>query len=170
MSMVLSILGWSVFGLAILAGLALDLVGLFGNWVILAAVGGAWALTGFEHFGGWTLLGLAALAALGEALEMASAGYGAAKFGGGKGTVAAAIAGCLLGAVAGTPWLPVIGTLAGACLGAFIGAASYEYLSLQRQAHTALWTGLGAALGKVAGIFAKVFVGIVMLCVAALAF
>ena len=66
MAIVLAIIGWGLFGLAVLAGLVLDLVGLFGNWVILAAVAGAWLATGFQHFGAGVLLGLAGLAVLGE--------------------------------------------------------------------------------------------------------
>ncbi len=133
------IAGWCVFALAILVGLCLDLVGLFGNWIILGAVALAWVLTGF---------------------------------GGSKGSMVAALVGCLLGAVAGTPLIPVpvIGTLIGACLGAFVGAALYEYIKMERTHHEALWTGLGAALGKVGGVFAKLFCGIAMLIIAFLSY
>ena len=51
MSLALAIAGWAVFGLLVVVGLALDAVGLFGNWVILAAVAAAWIATGFSHFG-----------------------------------------------------------------------------------------------------------------------
>lgn len=163
MSMVLPILGWTLFGLAILAGLALDLVGLFGNWVLLAAVAGAWAFTGFEHFSLWSVIGITVLALTGEGLETFASGYGAKRFGGGKGAMLSALAGCLIGAVIGTPWFPIIGTLIGACLGAFLGAASYEYLLAEKAAHQALWTGLGAALGRVAGMLAKLVVGFIIL-------
>jgi len=170
MATVLAILGWGLFGLAILIGLALDVVGLFGNWVIFGAVGIVWAATGFEHFGVWPLAVLAGLAVLGEVLETAAAGYGAARFGGNRRAAVAACVGCVLGAIAGTLWFPVVGTLAGACLGAFAGAVAHEYLNEQKETRQALWTGLGAALGKVAGLFAKVLVGLVMLLVAALTY
>ena len=168
----LAITGWSLFGLAVLVGLLLDLVGLFGNWIILAAVVIAWVATGFTHFGWIGLLIMVVLAVLGEVLETAAAGYGAAKFGGGRGSIIAALAGCLGGAVLFTPIIPVpvVGTLIGACLGAFIAAALYEYIQMEKQMHQALWTGLGAALGKVAGLFAKLLVGFGMLTVAALTF
>lgn len=170
MTAVLVILGWGLFGLVVAAGLALDLAGLFGNWLILAALGGVWALTGFEHFGAWTMLLLAGVAGVGEALEMLAAGYGAAKFGGGRGAVISALGGCLVGAVIGTPWFPVVGTLAGACVGAFAGATAHELLLMEKKPGEAVWTGLGAALGKVAGVFAKLIAGIAMLCVAALTY
>jgi len=162
----LAVIGWSLFGLAIMTGLALDLVGLFGNWIILVAVACAWALTGFEHFGIWAIAAMAGLAVLGEVLETATAGYGARKSGGSKGSMVAAIVGCLAGAVVGTPWFPVVGTIAGACLGAFIGATSYEYLMMERSVSDAARTGLGAAMGKVAGMLAKVLIGLIMLAVA----
>jgi uncharacterized protein len=170
MMLALAVLGWSVFGLALLAGLGLNLVGLFGNWVILGALAAGWVATGFEHFSVWALVISGAFAVLGELLEFVAAGYGASKFGGSKGAMVASLVGCLVGAVAGTPWFPIVGTLAGACVGAFLAAALYEYLVMEKRPDLALWTGLGAALGKVAGMFAKVAAGFAMLCVAALTF
>lgn len=170
MTLVLSIIGWILFGLAILIGLALDLVGLFGNWIILGAVGTAAALSGFDHFGWWTLGILLVLAVLGEILETAASGLGAAKFGGNKGSIVASLVGCLAGAVLGTPIFPIVGTLIGACLGAFLGAFLYEYLKREQELGDAMRVGAGAALGKVAGLFLKTFVGVAMLIVSALTF
>ena len=170
MSMVLPILGWTLFGITILAGLALDLVGLFGNWVLLAAVAGAWLVTGFEHFSLWSVVGITLLALTGEGLEAIASSYGAKRFGGGKGAMLCALAGCLVGAVVGTPLMPIIGTVIGACLGAFLGAASYEFLLAEKAASQALWTGVGAALGRIAGMLAKLMVGVIILGVAALTF
>lgn len=159
--------GWTVFFAALLCGIVLDLVGLFGNWIILGAIAILWAVTGFVHFGPWGLLGMVALAALGEVLEFALAGFGAKRFGGSKGSMWAALIGCLAGSVLGTPFLPVVGTLLGACAGAFIAAALYEFIQQERELHKALWTGLGAALGKIGGLFAKLFCGLAILAVAA---
>lgn len=170
MELALQITGWTAFGLAILVGLALDLVGLFGNWIILGAVGIAWAVSGFEYFGPWALGGMLLLSILGEVLETVFAGVGARRFGGSKGSVVAALAGCLVGAVLGTPLFPLVGTLAGACAGAFVAAALYEYLMQEKTPGQALRTGFGAALGKVAGLFAKLFCGLLMLALGALCF
>lgn len=168
----LTITGWSLFALAVLAGLVLDLLGLFGNWIILGAVVIAWVATGFEHFGWVGLLFMTGLAVMGEVLETAAAGYGAAKFGGGRGTIVSALIGCFAGAILFTPLIPVplIGTVIGACLGSFLAAALYEYIQMERKAHQALWTGFGAALGKVGGIFAKLLAGVIMLVIAAMTF
>ena len=170
MSTALVIVGWVVFGVVVLLGLALDLVGLFGNWVILVALGAVWAITGFEHFGIGVMAVLLGLAVLGEVIEAAAAGFGASRFGGSRGAVVSAVLGCIVGAIVGTPWFPIVGTLAGACLGAFVGATAHEVLLMRRDAEAAAWAGFGAALGKVAGMLAKLLVGVVMLCIAALTY
>ena len=166
---ILAVLGWIVFGLVIIAALLLDLVGLFGNWLILAVVAAAWAISGFEHFGGYTIPILLGLAILGEILETAAAGIGAAKFGGGKGSIVASVIGCMLGAVIATFLIPVplIGTLIGACGGAFAAATAYELTRKEHGIEGSVRVGVGAALGKVGGLFAKTLVGFLMLGVAA---
>jgi uncharacterized protein YqgC (DUF456 family) len=170
MDLLLAILGWTTFGLLIVVGLLLDLVGLFGNWIILAAIGGLWAVTGFTHFGWMALLLMCGLAVLGEVLETAASGYGASKFGGGRGSIVASVVGCIGGAVLGTPIFPIIGTLIGACVGAFGAAMLYEYIQRERSVQEAAWTGFGAALGKVGGLLVKSFCGIGMLVVAAVTY
>ena len=167
MNLILSIVGWTVFAAAILVAMALNLVGLFGNWIILSAVALAGLAGGFTHFGGWTLPILLVLAIVAEVLEMAAAGVGAARFGGGRGAIIASLVGCLLGAAFGTTVFPIIGTLIGACLGAFLAAFLYEYLMTDKDVAQASRVGMGAALGKVAGLFAKTFIGVAMLIVAA---
>ena len=170
MAVFLTIIGWTCFALAVLLGLALDLVGLFGNWIILGALASVWVATGFDHFGPWSLAVLTGLAFLGEVVEAVAAGLGAKKFGAGKGAMVAAVAGCLVGSVIGTPWFPIVGTLMGGCLGAFTVAVFYQYFTTERRTHEALRTGFGAALGMVAGLFAKFLIGLAMLMVAALAY
>ncbi len=168
MDIVLAVFGWSAFGIAVAVGLALDMVGWFGNWIILGAVAVAWLATGMGHFGWLGLGGMLGLAGLGELLEFALAGYGAKKFGGSKGSMWAALAGCIVGAIVGTPWFPVVGTLLGACAGAFAFAALYEYIQQEKKGGAAVWVGVGAALGKVGGIFAKLLCGLAILAVAAM--
>ena len=161
------VVGWILFGLVIVAGVLLNFVGLFGNWLILGAVAIAAALSGFEYFGPYTLGALLVLAILGEVIEAAASGVGAAKFGGGKGSMVASVVGCIVGAIVGTPIFPIIGTIIGACAGAFLGAAGWEYMRQQKDLEGAMKVGFGAALGKVAGLFAKSFVGFAMLGIAA---
>jgi len=159
---ILAVIGWTLFVIAIIAGLMLDLVGLFGNWVILLAAGAAYAATGFAHWNVWILLLLGGLAVLGEVLESVAAGFGAARYGGGRGAIVASLIGSIAGAVFGTPLMPILGTLLGACAGAFAGAMLHEWLLMRQHPGLAMRTGFGAALGRVAGMFAKLIVGIAM--------
>lgn len=168
MSVALSVVGWLLFGLAILVGLALDLVGLFGNWIILAAFTLAFVFSEFEYFSWATLAILLMLAIIGEVAETAAAGYGAAKFGGSKGSVVAAIVGTIAGAIIGTPVFPILGTIVGAAIGAFIAAGLYEYIQHGKTFDASSRVGVGAAFGKVLGLFAKTFVGFAMLFIAAM--
>jgi uncharacterized protein len=170
MHFALGLLGWSLFGLAVVIGLLLDMVGLFGNWIILGAVVLAWLATGFDHFGPLGILVMLVLAAAGELIEFLAAAYGASRFGASRRSTVAAVVGCLLGAVVGTPWFPVLGTLAGACLGAFAGAALNEYLVSHKNPGDAAWSGLGAALGRVGGLVGKFLAGLLILLVAALTY
>lgn len=166
----LAVIGWIGFAVAVLIGIGLNLLGLFGNWIILGAVGIAAAISGFDHFGGYTIPVLLGLAIIGEVVEAGAAGVGAARFGGGKGAIAAALVGAIVGGIVGTPFIPLIGTVIGACVGAFALATLYEYLVANRQFDRAARAGVGAAIGKIAGLFAKTFVGFAMLLVAFLNF
>jgi len=166
---VLIILGWTGFGLSILVALFLNLLGLFGNWLLIGTLGLAWWLSGFVHFGPWwVFLIYLALAILGEVLETAVSGYGARKFGGSPGAMVAALVGCFVGLIVGTPLIPIpiVGSLIGACIGGFCFAAVYDYIQHERSAYDAAWIGMGAAVGKVGGLFAKFFCGLLILIVA----
>ncbi len=167
---ILHVLGWIAFGLVVIVAIALNSLGLFGNWLILGAVTAVWVLSGFEHFGLLTLGILLALAIAGEVLEAAAASYGAAAFGGSKEAFFYIVAGCILGGIAGTPVFPIVGSLLGALAGGFAAAALYEYLVKERYVRDSVWAGIGAALGKAGGIFAKLFTGFVMLAVAAFSY
>lgn len=168
MSLALGIFGWSLFALALTVALILDLVGLFGNWIILGAVGIAAVVSGFDRFGGYTLAALLVLAIVGEVIEALAAGAGAARYGGGKGAIGAALVGTILGAILGTSIFPIVGTIVGACVGAFTAATLYELLVSNKGVGPAARTGFGAAMGKVAGMFAKTLVGFVMIFIAVL--
>jgi len=157
---------WTVFALLVLAGLAINMLGLFGNWIILLALIIVWVGTGFIHFG-WMGIGIfVVLAILGEVFEAGASAIGAQRFGGTKGTMVAAVVGAIGGGVLGTPVLPIIGTLLGAIVGAFVAAALYEVIQSEKPLGQAIYTGFGAALGKVGGILAKFSMGILMLLAA----
>ena len=170
MEILLAILGWTGFVLAIIVGLALDVVGLFGNWIILLAVVIAWVATGFAHFSVTGLVIMAVLAALGELIEFLASSLGAAKFGASKGAMVSALVGCIAGAIVGAPFLLLIGAVVGAVAGAFVGAAGYEILMSKKDYDSAMRIGIGAAIGKLGGMFAKLAMGGLMVIVGALTF
>jgi uncharacterized protein YqgC (DUF456 family) len=142
--------------------LALDLLGLPGNWLM---VGGtllvAWLQPGM--FGLWTLVTIVALAGAGEVLELFSGVWGAQKGGAGRRGSLGAILGGLLGAILGTFLLPVpvFGSLIGACVGACLGAWILE-LHGGRDSWTSLHAGIGAGVGRALGTVVKLSVGILL--------
>jgi len=157
---------WTVFSLLVVSGMLLNMLGLFGNWLILAALLIVWISTGFVHFG-WVGIALfLVLAILGEIFEAGASAIGAHQFGGTKGTMVAAVVGAIGGGILGTPILPIIGTLLGAIIGAFVAAALYEVIQSEKPLGQALYTGFGAAMGKVGGILAKFSMGVLMLLAA----
>ena len=81
--------------------LALDLLGLPGNWLMVAGtLLVAWLRPGM--FGAGTLVAVCVVAATGEALELLSGAVGARKGGAGRRGAAGALLGGFLGAIAGT--------------------------------------------------------------------
>src|SRR6266436_1384614 len=96
----------AILVLANTAWLALDLVGLPGNWlIIVGTLLVAWLRPGM--FGFWTLVAAVALAAAGEVLELFSGVWGAQKGGAGRRGSAGALLGGLIGAIMGTFLFPV---------------------------------------------------------------
>src|SRR5712691_1764641 len=142
------------------AGLVLIALGLPGIWLIVAAVVGGGALTGFRAIGWRTIAIAVALALLGELFELWF-GYGLARrYGGSKRAGWGALIGGLVGAVVGVP-VPVIGSVIGAFVGSFAGAAVFEY-TVSAHTGTAVAAGWGAVLGRAAAAAAKIALGIVI--------
>ena len=147
-----------------LAGLALIALGLPGLWLMVAAVAGYGALTGFRAIGVVTIAVVLGLALLGELFELWF-GYGLARrYGGSKRAGWGAMIGGLVGAFVGVP-VPLVGSVIGALIGSFAGAVLFEYSS-SWTAGPAFRAGWGALLGRVAATTAKITVGIVMAVVA----
>lgn len=143
---------------AFLVGLVLIPFGLPGLWLMVLALIGYAALTGFERVSVLTLVVVVLIAVAGEVLE-AFVGFGMAKkFGGSSRAGWGALVGGLIGAVVGTP-VPVLGNLVGAFLGAFIGAAAFE-ATRQGEVGKSLVAGWGAVLGKAAASAIKVALGL----------
>ena len=160
----------------LLTGLGLNLVGLPGLWLMVAAHGlFAW-LDQDDSLAGWesslVMLGLALLAELVEFL----AGAAGSKTAGGtlRSTVGAVVGGIVGGILAAVlvPVLPVVNAILGACVGSFVGAALLEasYAPADVEARADFYrrlnrVGWGAFKGRLWGIVLKTAVGVVMLVV-----
>jgi uncharacterized protein YqgC (DUF456 family) len=147
-------------------GLAVNILGLPGLWLIVAAaVAYAWA-TAFAHLGLWGLITLVGLALLAELVEFLAGSAGAKAAGGSKRGMAGAVVGGLVGGILGTPFIPipVLGTIIGAVAGSFAGAALVEY-AIGRTAGHSFRVGVGAAKGRFWGIVSKSAIGLAMTAV-----
>jgi uncharacterized protein YqgC (DUF456 family) len=151
--------------------LFLQIVGLPGNWLmVLAATVFAYALPEFHVFSLGVLIAIVVLALIGEVLEFLTGAVGARKAGASRSAAAAAIFGAVVGGLVGTFALPipVVGSLVGACGGAFVGAMGTE-LMLGRAWADSLRSGQGAAVGRLWGTVAKFMVGAAIWLVIAVA-
>lgn len=160
---------FAIVGLLLLATIPF---GLPGNWLLLGLAAGLELVS--RWFGspappqvfGWHLLAFGAgLAALGEGIEFAAGAVGARWGGGTRRGVVGAIVGGALGAILGTALIPIplVGTLVGAVLGTFVGALIGEVTAAKRRhPNENLRAALAAAVGRLAGSFAKLALGIVI--------
>ncbi len=162
---VLGVLGWVVLGVVFVAALVLDVLGLFGNWVIFIGITTAGAVTGFDLYPWWILIILLLLAIVGEVLEALSGWMGARHIGGSSVGVLPPLIGALGGAVLGTIVIPIpiIGSLIGAFVGVFVGVFLYENQKHRRDVQASAMAGLGATVGRIGGAAAKVCIGILMI-------
>ncbi|MEO8494979.1 MAG: DUF456 domain-containing protein [Planctomycetota bacterium] len=149
---------------------ALNVIGLPGNWLVVAVAAIYAYFMPDERrldISLWTVVGLLALAALGEAIEFLAGALGASKAGGSKRGAALALVGSLIGGIAGifVP-IPVVGQIVGpivcAGLGALVGAVLGEQWK-GRDLETSLNIGHAAFWGRLIGTLGKILVGCVML-------
>jgi uncharacterized protein YqgC (DUF456 family) len=143
---------------------SLNIVGLPGNWLVVAAAA-IYALLVPEEWrtdvGWWSVAALGGLAVVGEIIEFLAGAMGASKAGGSRrGAVLAllgSLGGGLLGIFVGVPIPivgPIIGALAFASLGALTGAVIGEQWKGKtwdesfRVGHAAFWGRLLGTLGK----------------------
>jgi uncharacterized protein len=146
-------------GTLLFAGLGAFLIpfGLPGNWMI-AAVGLVGPLMGL----GWMpLLILTAAAAIAELLELLVATKVTKKAGAGKAGMWGCFVGGILGALFGTPLIPIpiLGTLLGSAAGALLGAILFEVLFARQETHKLMNIGMGAFFGVLLGKVLKMAIG-----------
>lgn len=168
-------LGGTLYVLALLAGWVLNLVGLPGNWLMVAAAAMCAYLVPPEsrlHIDWLTVALLAVMGGLGEIAEFVAGAAGAARSGGSKrGVVLSAlfaVVGGVIGAVVGTP-IPIIGNAVAAVLGAAIGSAAGAIMGEQwkgRALNHSLKVGQAAFWGRLLGTLAKTIAGTAILATA----
>ena len=142
-----------------------------GNWLIVLTTGAlAWRQWDTQMISPWTVGAMAFLALLGEVIEFMAGLGGAKKAGAGWVASIAAIAGALIGALAGTFMIPVpfAGTLVGACLGAGLVTWGFERAGGKRR-DDSMRSGVGAGVGVFIGTAAKIAIGALLWLIAAIA-
>jgi len=154
-------LGFALMG----AGcLVLGLLGLPGNWLLLALALGMELL--FTASVGWGFLFVGLLLAIAaEVLETWASVAGLSAGGGSRRGMWGAILGGLVGGILLTGLLPIpiVGTLVGAAVGAFLGALVGELTGPDgRPAGASLKAAAGAACGRVLGSFGKTILGVMI--------
>ena len=174
---------WAYYVWALLLVLAsivswlLSLVALPGNWIVLGlAMLFTWAFPEKPNEPGmtWTaVVVLAALAAVGEAVEFGAGAAGAAKQGASRRGVALSIVGAMVGSIIGlaigTP-IPILGSFLMALLGGAAGAFAGAYLGEAwkgRPEDQRIAAGRGAFAGRIWGTVGKLAVGTIMLAILA---
>jgi uncharacterized protein YqgC (DUF456 family) len=170
----LNILAALILAVVVVASWFMQLLGLPGNWLIVAAAFGyAWLFPSDSVWaiGRETVIALVLLALLGEAVEFVAGAAGVAKVGGSRRSAVLALLGSLiggvLGAVIGLP-IPVVGSLVaavvfgstGAMVGAFLGESWKG-----RDFDMSLAVGKAAFVGRVLGTLAKMIVASIMIAV-----
>ena len=149
-----------LLGLVLVAGIALIPFGLPGTWLmLLAALVYNW-LTPTAPFGWVTIVGVAALAIVGEVIELVLSARYTKKYGGSRRAGWGAVLGGLVGAIVGVP-IPILGSIVGAFAGAFVGAYVLEATAGTTHGAAAR-AAKGAVIGRAIAAAAKVAIGCVM--------
>ena len=160
----------------LVAGLVLNIVGLPGLWLMVAAHACyAWLDQDHSLAGLPSSLAMLGLALLAEGVEFLAGAAGSKTAGGSLRSTVGAVIGGVVGGILGAilvPVVPVLNAILGACVGSFVGAAlleaskSKQDIELRREFYGRLnRVGWGAFKGRLWGIVLKTAIGLVMLVV-----
>lgn len=149
----------SIVVLGSLLGIALTIATLPGTWVaIVIAMLCQWWKP--ELFSWWTIGAAAAMALVGEAVDLLASAVGTTRTGGGRSSALGSVVGGIGGAIVGTMVLAVIGTIIGAVVGAGLGAAMAERGIREKTWRESAAVGAGAAAGKAVATIAKLGIAV----------
>lgn len=163
---------------AIASGWGLTLLGLPGNWLMVAAAAMyTWLAptTGATQISWFTTLGMATLAAIGELAELAAGVWGARRAGGSRRAAVFSLIGSLAGAVGGAMIgvpIPLFGPPLAAVLGGALGAlagASFAEHTRGETSRQSLRVGGAAFAGRLLGTGVKTLVATILAAVAIVA-
>jgi uncharacterized protein len=165
--------------------------------LLLVTLAGAWFANVFALPGNWLMVGLsalfaflfpaspgpglhwmtvgvaAALALVGELVELAAGAAGARRSGASRRAMVLALVGTMIGSFIGafvTIPIPIVGPILGAVGGGAIGAFAGAYVGetgLGRSTEQSLAAGKGALIGRLLGTAGKLLIGVVMFVVIA---
>ncbi len=151
----------AIVTLVCLLAVGLSLLTLPGAWLALcAAILCQWWQP--EMFSWWTLGICTGLALLGEVVEIVASSLGAAKAGGSKAGGWGAFGGSIIGLIGGSFFLPPIGTIVGAVIGAGTGALLIERHVSKKTWEDATKVGTGAAAGRLVATAIKIAIAAVV--------
>lgn len=159
---ILSIIGFVVFVLVLLAGLFLVPLGLPGTWLIVIDAFVYSLIADFQmgRSDFWVLLFVIILAIVGEILEFGIGVLGSKEMKVSNGAIVCSIIGGIVGVFVGFP-LFLVGTIIGLLIGVFLGAFVYEML-VKKDVRIALDASIKTFFSRVMSIFAKTFIAFVM--------
>jgi uncharacterized protein YqgC (DUF456 family) len=146
----------------VVVGWALAVLTLPGVWLMLLAASLVNWLWTPGVYSWWTIGVCAAVALVGEVLEVVASGFGSKKFGGTKTGAAGSVIGGLVGGVVGTFAIPVpiVGTIVGSVVGAAVGALAAEKGIKKRTWKESHKSAAGAAAGRLAATVIKLAVAV----------
>ena len=157
-----------------ISGWAAGILGLPGNWVMVALAVGCWGLAQPDSLlaiGMWSMVSLVVLAALGELFEFLAGALGVKKLGGSNRSTWFALLGSMAGAMLGFVFgsgIPVVGNIIasvlGSALGALIGTIYGERTDGKEWEHS-LQVGSAAFIGRILGTLGKLALGTAMLVI-----
>ena len=158
----------------LLTGLFLNIVGLPGLWLMVAAHAAFGWITGWRFVWWQSSLAMLLLATAAEVAEFAAGAAGSKSAGGTIRSMVGAIIGGIVGGIVGQIFIPIpiVGAVLGACIGSFAGASMLEatFANPEVEDRAMHWgrvqrVGWGAFKGRLVGILLKTGFGVVMLVV-----
>lgn len=152
---------WSILAILLLiGGLLLVPLGLPGTWLMVGVIAVA---TYLGEVALLTLVLLASVAAVGEAIEWVIVKRYSVRYGGSRLAFWGAVVGGLVGVFVGVP-VPVVGPIIAGAVGSFAGAAVLT-LWETRRVRAAARAGWGVAVARIVAVGAKAVAGAVILAV-----